>query len=283
MLSTFTYFKPQTLPEATQFLNQAEGAYVLAGGTDLMILLRRNVIDAKYIVDIKAIPEMDVLTYDDENGAVIGARVVVNKLIETDWVRSKYPALHQGCESLASYQLRNRATLVGNLCNASPGADLPPALLVYDAKLRIVGPQGERMVNLSEFFTGVKKTVLQKGELVVSVHLPAPDADDKSVYLKQSRLKGHDLATVGVACRKSGDGKVSAAVAAVAATPLRLFKLEEDLNARGLSEETIQWAANEVKNHIKPISDVRSSAEYRLHIAGVLLKRGLQKVSAKEG
>src|SRR5690606_18905015 len=150
----FKYYKPQTLQEANQFLTQNDAAYVLAGGTDLMILLRRNFIDAKHIVDIKAIPEMDQLSYSDEGGAEIGARVVVNRLIGTDWVKEKYPALHQACETLASHQLRNRATLVGNICNASPGADLPPSLLVYDATVKIAGVDGERDVKLSEFFTG---------------------------------------------------------------------------------------------------------------------------------
>jgi len=283
VLSTFKYYKPQTLQEANQFLTQNDAAYVLAGGTDLMILLRRNFIDAKHIVDIKAIPEMDQLSYSDEGGAEIGARVVVNRLIGTDWVKEKYPALHQACETLASHQLRNRATLVGNICNASPGADLPPSLLVYDATVKIAGVDGERDVKLSEFFTGVKKTVLQKGDLVVSVHLPPPGPNDKSVYLKQSRLKGHDLATVGVACRKNGEGRVSAAICAVAVTPLRLTELEKGLNEGELDEEKILWAAEEIQKHIKPISDVRSSAEYRKHIAGVLLKRGLRLVNTKEG
>ena len=134
--------------------------------------------------------------------------------------------MHQACETLASHQLRNRATLVGNICNASPGADLPPSLLVYDATVKIAGVDGDRDVKLSEYFTGVKKTVLQKGDLVVSVHLPPPGPNDKSVYLKQSRLKGHDLATVGVACRKNGEGRVSAAICAVAVTPLRLTEWE---------------------------------------------------------
>lgn len=283
MLSTFDYVKPQSLNEAIQYLGNNEGTHVLAGGTDLMILLRKDIINAKHVMDIKGIKELDQLTFKEGEGATIGATVVVNRLIETDFVRTRYPALHQACEHLASYQLRNRATLVGNICNASPGADLPPALLVYDATVRIVGPNGGRVVKLEEFFTGVKKTVLKQGELVVSVHLPDPGEGDRSVYLKQSRLKGHDLATVGVATRVDSHGKASAAIAAVAVTPLRLRNLEDEINKRGLSEETFLWAAEEIKNHIRPISDVRSSAEYRLHISGVLLKRGFIQITKKEG
>lgn len=283
MLSTFDYFKPKNISEAVQYLARKEDTYVLAGGTDLMILLRRNIIDAKHILDIKSIPETKVFQYEEGKGMTIGASVVVNCLLDSDIVKQKYPALYDGCATLASFQLRNRATLVGNLCNASPGADLPPALLVYNTTVHIAGPEGTREVKLTDFFTGVKRTVLKKGEIVVSVHIPDPGTGDRSVYLKQSRLKGHDLATVGVACRRSGDGKVAIAIAAVAPTPLRLYALEDTIHQRGLSEETIDRAAEEIKAHIHPISDVRSSAEYRLHIASVLLKRGLLHLLKKEG
>ncbi len=283
MLSQFDYFKPSNLHEAVLYLAKTDNACILAGGTDLMILLRRNLIKAEHVMDIKAIPELGGLTYTAGDGLTIGAGVVVNKLLETAIIKAKYPALHDGCATLASYQLRNRATLVGNLCHASPGADLPPALLVYDATLNIASHEGQRQVKLYDFFTGVKRTVLKRGEMVVSVHIPDPGRNDRSVYLKQARLKGHDLATVGVACRVAGNGRVMIAVAAVAATPLRLFTLEEEINQKGLSPDTITWAGEAIKTHIQPISDVRASAEYRLHIVSVLLKRGLLQLTKKEG
>jgi CO/xanthine dehydrogenase FAD-binding subunit len=149
--------------------------------------------------------------------------------------------------------------------------------------VNITGLGGFHQVKLSEFFTGVKHTVLKRGELVVSVFLPDPGAGDKSTYLRQTRLKGHDLATVGVACRIKSDGKVALAICAVAPTPLRLFALEDQFNQRGLSEETILWAAEEIKQHIRPITDVRSSAVYRMQIASVLLKHGLLNLLGKEG
>ncbi|MEL7626473.1 MAG: xanthine dehydrogenase family protein subunit M [Anaerolineaceae bacterium] len=282
MLSRFQYFKPHNLNEAVQYLDKEANSFVLAGGTDLMILLRRNVINAEHIVDIKALPETGVFEYTEGTGLKIGAAVVVNRVVDSEVVNSRYRALHQAAASLASFQLRNRATVVGNICNASPGADLPPALLVYDAVVNIAGPQGTRQVPLHQFFTGVKRTVLQHGELVVSVELPESGEGDKSIYLRQARLRGHDLATVGVAARVKPDGKVAIGIAAVAPTPLRLFALEDQINARGLSQETIEWAAEEVKEHIHPITDVRSSAAYRLQMASVLLKRCLLALIAKE-
>ncbi len=282
MLSRFEYFKPHNLSEAVQFLEKETNSYVLAGGTDLMILLRRNLINAEHIVDIKSLPETAAFEYVEGTGLTIGAAVVVNRVVDSEVVKVKYPALNQAAASLASYQLRNRATVVGNICNASPGADLPPSLLVYEAVVNIAGPQGVRQVPLHQFFTGVKRTVLQPGELVVSVQLPEPGAGDKSIYLRQARLKGHDLATVGVASRIKPDGKVAISICAVAPTPLRLFALEDNINARGLSQESIEWAADEIKEHIRPISDVRSSAAYRLQMASALLKRGLLNLISKE-
>lgn len=283
MLSRFDYFKPHNLNEAVQYLVKDEKTFVLAGGTDLMILLRRNLIDAKHILDIKSLPETQVFEFVEGAGLTIGASVVVNKIVDSELVKAKYPAFNEAAAALASFQLRNRATVVGNICNASPGADLPPALLVFDTVVNIVGPNGSRQVKLHEFFTGVKRTVLQPGEMVISITIPEPQPGEKSTYLRQARLKGHDLATVGVACRLKPDGKVALGICAVAPTPLRLFALEDQISQRGLSEETAVWAAQEIKNHIRPITDVRSSAAYRLHMASVLLKRGLLKLLGKEG
>lgn len=284
MLSKFDYAKPLVLEEALSALSQNEGGtYILAGGTDLLIALRHNLIDVKHIIDIKSIPELDVFEFVAGKGLEIGANVVCNTLIESEIVKEKYTALHDAAAVLATYPLRNRATLVGNICNGSPGADLPPALLIYDAEVKIASSEGERTIPLHEFFTGVKKTQLADNEIVVSVFLPDPGSEkDRSCYNRQTRLKGHDLSTVGVACRINQDGKAAIGINAVAVTPLRLTALESDLNEKGITEESIDWAAEEIQNHIKPISDVRSSKEYRLHMAGVLLKRSLTQLMQKE-
>lgn len=282
MLSKFDYCKPRSIKEALDYLNSNDNTRILAGGTDLMILLRRNAITCSHILDIKAIPEIQRFDYKVGEGLYIGAGVNVNQIADSKIIVEKYPALHQAAASLASYQLRNRATLVGNICNASPGGDLPPVLLVYDAEVHLVGPDGEKRVNIKEFFLGVKKTVLKNNEIVLGVFLPDVEARDKSVYLKQSRLKGHDLATVGLAARLDSNNKVSLAIAAVAPVPLKLTELEDAINEKGLSTDTPDWAEGEIKKYINPISDVRSSKEYRIHISGVLARRALQTLIEKE-
>lgn len=281
MLSKFDYLKPTSLDEALSYIKDKEGTKILAGGTDLMISLRHNVVDVKHILDIKAIPETKKLEYTPGKGLFIGASITVNQIAHSKVIEEKYPALIQGANFLASYQLRNRATLVGNICNASPGADLAPPLLVFDAIVRIAGPNGNREININEFFTGVKKNVLKKDEIVLGVLLPEVKDKDNSTYLKQSRLRGHDLATVGVAVRVDSDNNIYIAMAAVAPTPIRLLKLENEINSKGLNSETVLWIEKEVQNHIKPISDVRSSSEYRLHAASVLAKQGLSKLIEK--
>lgn len=276
MLSRFDYVRPQLLEEALSYLEQNTGTKILAGGTDLMIMLRRNVEMPQHILDIKGIPELKRLEYKPGEGLFIGASVTVNQVAESEIILQKYPALVQAANLLASYQLRNRATLVGNICNASPGADLAGPLMVYDAKIVIAGYKGKRIEDINTFFTGVKKTVLEPGEVVVGVSLANVANGDTSVFFKQTRVKGHDLGIVGVTARLAADKKISLAMTAVAPTPIRLTKLEEMLNSQSLTTELITQAESEVCKIIKPISDVRSSAEYRLHVSGVLVRRALE-------
>jgi len=283
VLSKFDYIKPQLLTEALNYLEQNEGTRILAGGTDLMIMLRHNAESPKHILDIKAIPDTNRLEYEAKVGLFIGASVTVNQVAESKLILEKYPALTQAANYLASYQLRNRATLVGNICNASPGADLAGPLMVYDAVVHIASTEGTRMVNINSFFTGVKKTVLKWNELVIGVSIPDVSKEDTSIFLKQARIKGHDLAIVGVTARMTDEKKIRLAITSVAPTPIRIVELEESLSLQPLTNELATMAAKEVRNIINPISDVRSSAEYRLHICEVLVKRALLHLTVMGG
>lgn len=278
MLSKFDYYKPQRLEDALRYLSDNPGTRILAGGTDLMILLRRNMIDCQHILDIKSLTETHGLEYVPGEGVFIGASVTVNQISEYELIAKRYTALKEAADTLASYQLRNRATLVGNICNGSPGADFAGPLLVYNAIVHIAGPNGKRQLPIKEFFVGVKKTALFPNEMVVGVMLPEVKDGDQSCFLKQTRIKGHDLGIAATAVRLTAEGTFAIAMTAVAPTPIRLTALEDQLNQMAKTPETAQWAQDQVKQHIRPISDIRSSAEYRLHISGVLVKRGLFKV-----
>jgi len=273
MLSKFNYVKPETLEDAIEFLASNPGTRVLAGGTDLMVLLRRNLLIIDHILDIKGIEGLDRLEYKEGEGLYIGAAVLVNEVFESGIIQEKYRALSQAAGHLASHQLRNRATLVGNICNASPGADLSTPLLVYNAMVHIQGPEGKREIPIEHFFTGVKRNALKPGEIVTAVTIPDMKEGDSSYYKKQARVKGHDLATVGMTIRRTAEKETFVAVAAVSPTPIRLHELEKELKNRTFTEETALWLKDEVKKHVFPITDVRSSMEYRFLASGALAKR----------
>lgn len=276
MLSRYDYFKPESLESALTYLNEKPNTNILAGGTDLLVVLRKNLINCEHMLDIKGISELDKLEYRPGKGLYIGANVIVNDICFNKEIRKKYPALAEGADNLASFQLRNRATVVGNICNASPGADLAPALLVYDAKVVIKSLDSERTISLEDFFVHVKKTVLEPGEIVTAIKIPDVEAGDNSSFQKMARIKGHDLAITGAAVRITPDKKAKIALNAVAITPLRLRNLEEELKDKEFNKETLAWVQEQIPKHIKPISDVRSSKEYRLHVSGVLVRRSME-------
>lgn len=282
MLSKFDYFRPDTLEAAVAYLDKNTGTNILAGGTDIMLELRSNKIDVKHLLDIKDIPETKVLSYVPGEGLFIGASITVNEISEDDLIREKYTALANSTDTLASYQIRNRATVIGNICHASPGADTSPPLLVYNAKVHIASSEGTRIVPLAEFFTGIKKTALKDNEIVIGVSLPDVEEGDHSIYLRKSRIKGHDLCNVGLAMRLTANKEVFVAIGAVEPIPIRLDKLEKSIAEKELTEELGTWIEEEVKKHINPRkTSLRSSAEYRYHIAGVLAKRGLLSLIEK--
>jgi len=175
---------------------------------------------------------------------------------------------------VGSYQVRNRATLVGNICNASPAADTAPALLVLGAKVNIIDPTGEKIVPINQFFTGVKKNILKKGEIVTSVIVSSLRDEWTGVYLKQGRRKDVDLATVGVAVVCIRD-EIRIALGAVASTPVRAFKTEELLKGKIIDESLLEETAKSALAEVSPISDIRSSKEYREEIIKVLVRRAI--------
>lgn len=282
MLSKFDYYKPDSLEKALAYLEKNSGTKILAGGTDLMLLLRNDAVQCDHILDIKNIPETKVLKYTPNEGLFIGASIPVNRISEEDVIREKYPALCHAADSLGSYLIRNRATLVGNICHASPGADTSAPLLVYDAKVHIASSEGTRIVNLPDFYTGVKKTTVKENEIVIGVSLPDVASGDTSLYLRKSRIKGHDLCNVGLAMRLTANKEVYVALAAVEPIPLRLAELEKSLASKELTPELGPWIQEEIKKYMNPRrGSLRSSREFRLHIGGVLAKRALLELIEK--
>ena len=242
--------------------------------------MRDKIIQPEYLVDIKAIPQFNKITYDEHEGLEIGATVTLNEISNSKVVQRNYPILAEACKTVGSYQVRNRATLVGNISNASPAADTAPPLLVLEAKVDIIGPTGEKIVPINEFFTGVKKNILKKGEFVTSITVPLIKDKWAGVYLKQGRRKDVDLATVGVAVVCIRD-EIRIALGAVAPIPVRAFKTEELLRGKIIDEPLLEETAKSALAEVSPISDIRSSKEYRKEIVKVLIRRAILQAKGR--
>lgn len=271
----FEYFEPGTLDEARRLLSA--GGQVLAGGTDLLVEIKEQLRRVDRVVNIKKIPGMDALSYDTRGGLRIGALVTAREIELSPFVSEKYPNLIQAVRELGSIQVRNRATIVGNVCRASPSADTLPPLMADGAVVKIYGPGGGRAVPLEEFFKGPGKTVLDPDELVTEIVVPAPPPRTGKVYIKHGRRKAMELATVGVAVSLTLNAEVRIVLGAVAPTPIRARSAEALFQGKTPNDDLIEKAAQAAAHEARPISNVRASAAYRRDMVHVLTSRALRQ------
>jgi CO/xanthine dehydrogenase FAD-binding subunit len=282
-LPAFDYVKPASLAEASRFLVEHLGeARPFMGGTDVFIRMRDGVIHPRALVDVKHLPVMRDVRYDEGAGLTVGAAVTMNRLALHPDMQAHYPLLAEAANSVASYQLRNRATLGGNLCNASPAADTGPAVQVLDGRIALFGPDGEREVAATEFFLGPGRTAMQPGELMTSIRFPVPPSGCAGKYLKLGRNKAGDLAIAGVAVFGFPDPAASSgyrfriALASVAPVVLRAGEAEAVLAQNPPGDETFALAAEKAMQAAAPIDDVRATAAYRKAMVRNLTLRGLR-------
>ncbi|SCZ78261.1 FAD binding domain-containing protein [Acidaminobacter hydrogenoformans] len=267
----FEYFRPTTLKEASELLvRHGENAHILNGGTDLIIRMRDGLTLPEAVIDLKGIESLFRIR-EDQDTVTIGAAVTLNRVGGDETIGHHFPYLAAAACSVGSKQVRNRATCIGNLCNASPLADTATPLMVLDAVLEVFGPEGEREIPIREFFVFVRKTSLKPGEIVKGVRIPKTAG--MGVFSKLARRKEVDLSTVCMTLLKAEDGwRLS--YGAVAPTPVRLPETEALLNQGAALDAILEQAAWEVK----PIDDVRASAAYRRDMVKVMLKRGLEQI-----
>ena len=282
----FNYLEPATVEEAVSLLSKYDGkARAIAGGTDLLVQIRNKAIKPEYVVDIGYISGLDYINYDEKQGLRIGALTTIRAIEKSGKLRQVYPVISQAAGLLGSVAIRNMATIGGNLCNAAPSADTAPALIGLSARARIIGPGGERLVSLEDFFTGPGETVLKAGEMLLEIQVPVPPPDTKGMYLKHGR-SAVDLATVGVAvimALESGGvcRDVKIVLGAVAPTPMRAKKAEEVLRGKKVEPALIEEAARVASGEAQPITDVRASAEYRREMVKVFTRRAIGQIMAK--
>ena len=271
---------PGSVDECLQILaKRGPDTKVVAGGTDLLPQLKNGVLKPGWVVDLSAVAELRTISDAPDGGLRIGASVTARELELDARVRSRFPALAESAAMVGSVQVRNLATLGGNLCNAAPSADMAPPLLALDAEAVIAGPSGQRRVSMASFFLGVRRTVLAPGELLLEIVVPAPGAHSGGNYLRHTPRRELDIAVVGVASQVTLTGgkctTARIALAAVAPVPLRATDAEQALVGQPLTPQQIERAAELASGAARPIDDHRGSIEFRNHLVRVLTRRTL--------
>ncbi len=272
------YESPQTMDEAVALLAGAGGeARVLAGGTDLLVQLRNDMIEPELVVDIKHIDEVRSIAAED-GGYRVGAAVSAAEMGEHDGLHAKYPGVVEAADLIGSTQIQGRATMVGNLCNGSPAADSVPALIAAGAIATIAGPDGRRDLPVEEVVTGPGQTALAKGEIVTSLFLPARPAHTGDAYLRFIPRTEMDIAVVGAGvCVTLDDAGVCqaarVALGAVAERPLLVQEASDALIGSTCDDDALAKLDAAASAACRPIDDKRGTKEFRIQVAGVLARR----------
>lgn len=289
-MQSFDYVAPRSAEEVISLLAGKNGdARILAGGTDLLVQLREGRRKAQLIIDIKNIPELTQIAFDPGNGLRIGAAASCTQICSDPNVGKHYTGLVDGIHLIGGVQIQNRASVGGNLCNASPAADSIPALIVHEAVCHIRGPNGSRVLPVEEFCVAPGKNAMQSGEFLTSVTVPTPQENFGASYLRFIPRNEMDIAVVGAGASilLDADGKrfVSARIAlgAVAPTPLLASSAGDFLSGKAVTRENVKEVARMAQAIAKPITDLRGTSEHRKHLCAVLVERALDKAIERAG
>jgi carbon-monoxide dehydrogenase medium subunit len=281
-MKRFAYLRPGNMEDAIAALQANDEPYLLAGGTDLLIGMKTKAVKPKCLIDLKGIPGIDGIEYD--NGLKIGALTTVRDIEVSPLIRQKIPVLSEAAETLGSIQIRNRATIGGNLCHGSPAADMAAILLAMNCEVKIATDNGAKTMGLDSFFIGPNKTVLKRNEVLSQIIIPKEIEQFKGVYLKHGPRKAMDIGIVNIAILLDADAgsgfcnQIMIALGAVAPRPIRAQKAEALLNGNELNPAAIQNAAAAAANETNPITDFRASAGYRMDLVKNLVAKGIHQI-----
>jgi len=283
-LQAFNYVAAQSVDEVIRLLAEnGDTARVMSGGTDLIVALREGRRKADLVIDVKRLKETIEMTYDAQQGLTLGAAVPCHRMYDDKAVAKAYPGLIDSASLIGGVQIQGRASMGGNLCNASPAADSIPALIVHSAICNIAGPNGHRQLAVEEFCVAPGRTMLGNGEFLISLQIPAPTSGFGAAYLRFIPRNEMDIAVVGVGASVQLDESRSKIVSArislgaVAPKPLFVTAAGEALAGKTISDAVIEEAARLAQEAATPISDMRGTAEYRKHLVAVLTRRTLNK------
>ena len=281
-LSRFDYYAPETIGEACELARKlGQGTRFMAGGTDLLLKVKRKLLNASAVIDLKKIKELNKISYDEKNGLVIGSTVTLTTIENNPLIKEKFPAIADAASATANVQIRNMASAGGNLCNASPSAENAPVLLAMGASVTVEGNEGKKNILLDKFFIGPGKSVLQQGELVTSINVPVPPVGAGTSYQHISARSKVDISAVcvGAMLVMKGDICEDARIflGAVAPTPMMAKNAQDILRGKKITEELLQTAGIEASKECKPITDMRTSKEYRTLMVAVLTGRAIEQ------
>ena len=281
-MKTFDYEAPATIDQTIALMSKTRGhTLLLAGGTDLLVQLRSSNKDVDLVIDVKGIPELNQVNYDEFSGLVIGAAAPCSLIYESEPILENFPAIIDAATIIGGKAIQNRASFGGNLCNASPSGDAIGAMMSLGAICNVVGLKGARNIPIEEFCIAPGKNVLSKGEMLISIQIPSPRPNSGSNYLRFTPRAEMDIAVAGVGAsielNSDLDRILSARIAlvAVAPTPVLATEASESLIGQKPSRSIFEKAASVAKETISPITDVRGSAAQRKHLIGVLTRRCL--------
>ncbi len=280
----YNYLRPSSIEEALELENKIPGALFIAGGTDMMVKIKNGDVAPSVLVSLRSIAELKGI--EENGGTRIGAMTTISELIEHPTLHKNYPLLIEGAIRHSGPQIRNVATIGGNLCNCSPCADTATPLLVLDAKVRIRNIEGSREMPIEEFFRGPGETCLAGGEILTDILLDPPREKARAVFMKKGRVKMDlAIASVSVLLEMEGDRCRRARIAAgsVAPVPLRLAKVEKLLEGKAISNEILRKAQRVAAESVAPITDIRAGEEYRRRIVGVYVKRAIERLMGDSG
>ena len=281
-MKSFDYIRPGNMQDAVAALQANDEPVLLAGGTDLLIGMKTNAVKPKCLIDLKSIPDLEGIEYN--NGFKIGALTTVRDVEISPLIRQKIPSLSAAAGTLGSIQIRNRATVGGNLCHGSPAADMAAILLAMNCEVEIATGNGARTIGLDQFFTGPNSTVLKRNEILLQLIIPKEIEQFKGIYLKHGPRKAMDIGIVNIAILLDADAgsglcnQIMIALGAVAPRPIRAKKAEALLNGNKLNPETIQEAAAAAASEATPITDFRASSGYRKDLVKNLIVKGIHQI-----
>jgi xanthine dehydrogenase FAD-binding subunit len=287
-MKAFEYLAPKTVIEAVALLaEKGEQARVLAGGTDVIVQMREGRRNPDFLIDIKHLPEVNDLRFDMLKGLLFGSAVPCFRLVQHPDLPRFYPGLIDAVGLVGGVQIQSRASVGGNLCNASPAADTIPALIAAEAVCMIAGPEGRRELPAENFCLAPGRTALRRAEFLVSFRLPPPRPHGGSAYLRFIPRNEMDIAVVGAGVSvvldetRASCTAARIALAAVAPTPLLVPQAGAALLGTALTDEDLERASTLARSAARPISDMRGDADYRRHLVGVLVKRALRIAVAR--